>query len=96
MGSSSCSSSSASNPCWFRAVAACASAKNLALAANRRLPEGNLERLALPDDGRPSGYSDAGMLTKAESLYTTSKLEEEQFLSGGGTHGECMGILKKW
>jgi len=35
MGSSSCSSSSASNPCWFRAVAARASAKNSALGANR-------------------------------------------------------------
>lgn len=65
MGSSSCSSSSASNPCWFRAVAARASAKNPALASNRRLPEANLEGLSSPDDGRPSGSSDAGTLTKA-------------------------------
>lgn len=65
MGSSSCSSSSASNPCCFRAVAARASAKNPALAPNRRPPEGNLEGLASPDDGWPSGSSDAGTLTKA-------------------------------
>lgn len=65
MGSSSCSSSSASNPCWFRAVAARASAKNSALVPNRRLPEGNLRGLASPDDGWPSGSSDAGTLTKA-------------------------------
>ena len=65
MGSSSCSSSSASNPCWFRAVAARASAKNPALAFNRRLPEGNLEGLASIDDGWPSGSSEAGTLTKA-------------------------------
>jgi hypothetical protein len=65
MGSSSCSNSSVSNPSWFRAVAARASAKNPALAANRRLPEGNLEGLASLDDGWPSGSSDAGTLTKA-------------------------------
>jgi hypothetical protein len=65
MGSSSCSSSSASNPCWFRAVAARASAKNPALGPNRRLPEGNLDGLASLDDGWPSGSSDAGTLTKA-------------------------------
>jgi hypothetical protein len=65
MGSSSCSSSSASNPCRFRAVAARASAKNSALTAKRRLAEGNLEGVALADDGWPRGSSDAGTLTKA-------------------------------
>lgn len=65
MGSSSCSRSSASNPCWLRAVAARASAKNPALGFNRRLPEGNLEGLASLVEGWPSGSSDAGTLTKA-------------------------------
>ena len=65
MGSSSCSNSSVSNPCWFRAVAARASAKNSALAPDRRLPESNLEGLASPNDGWPSGSSEAGTLTKA-------------------------------
>jgi hypothetical protein len=65
MGSSSCSSSSASNPCCFRAVAARASAKNPTLAPKRRLVEGKLTGLASLDDGWPSGSSDAGTLTKA-------------------------------
>ncbi len=52
----------------FRTVAACDSANISALATNRRLLEGNLEGLASPDDGWPSGSSDAGTLTKAPQV----------------------------
>lgn len=84
MGSSSCSSSSASNPCWFRAVAARASAKNPALEANRRLPEGNFEGLASVDGGWPSGSSDAGTLTKAPK---SESVELEEVIEPTGGQG---------
>jgi hypothetical protein len=84
MGSSSCSSSSASNPCWFRAVAARASAKNPALAFNRRLPEGNLEGLASLVDGWPSGSSDAGTLTKAPKSESVELAEVIEPTGGQG------------
>ena len=84
MGSSSCSSSSASNPCWFRAVAACASAKNSALGANRRLPEDNFGGLASQDDGWPSGSSDAGTLTKAPKSESVEVAEVIEPTGGQG------------
>lgn len=87
MGSSSCSSSSASNPCWFRAVAARASAKNPALAFNRRLPEGNLEGLASLVDGWPSGSSDAGTLTKAPKSESVELAEVIEPTGGQGLDG---------
>jgi hypothetical protein len=87
MGSSSCSSSSASNPCWFRAVAARASAKNPALGFNRRLPEGNLEGLASLVDGWPSGSSDAGTLTKAPKSESVELAEVIEPTGGQGLDG---------
>ena len=86
MGSSSCSSSSASNPCCFRAVAARASAKNSPLAPKRRLPEGNLTGLASLDDGWPSGSSDAGTLTKAPKSESV-ELAEGMEPTGGRLDG---------
>jgi len=87
MRSSSCSKSSASNPCWFRAVAACASAKNSALAPKLRVPEGTLEGVASPDGGWASGSSEAGTLTKAPKSESVELAELIEPTGGRGLDG---------
>jgi hypothetical protein len=87
MGSSSCSSSSVSKPCWFRTVAARASAKNSALAPKRRLPEGTLGGLASRDDSCPRGSSEAGTDTKAPKSESVELAELIEPTGGRGLEG---------
>jgi hypothetical protein len=86
MGSSSCSNSSASNPCWLRAVAARASAKNSALALNGRRG-GALEGLGRLDKGWARGSSEAGTDTnapKSESVELAALIEPRRGRGLGG------------
>jgi hypothetical protein len=87
MGSSSCSSSSVSKPCWFRTVAARASAKNSALGPKRRPPEGTLKGLASRDESCARGSSEAGTDTKAPKSESVELAELIEPTGGRGLEG---------
>jgi hypothetical protein len=87
MGSSSCSNSSASNPCWLRAVAARASAKNSALLALNGGRGGALEGLCCLYKGWARGSSEAGTETnapKSESVELAALIEPRRGRGLGG------------